>query len=100
MCCSPVALMGGIDGSTTSRWMDLGLGFFLRLPDRGLMTSSMSSISLSCFFLRYSSLMYSLLAFSSSFFCCSSSAFNLEESNKFNLVTCRKTVKLVADGIE
>lgn len=57
VCCSPVALTGGVDDSITSRWMDLGLGFFLRLPDRGLMTSSMSSISLSCFFLRYSFLM-------------------------------------------
>lgn len=84
VCCSPAALARGIDESATSRWMDLGLGFFLRLPHRGLMTSSMSSISLSCFFLRYSFLMYSLLAFSSSFFCSSSSAFNLEESKKFS----------------
>lgn len=71
-----------MDCSTTSRWMDLGRAFFLRLPDRGLMTSSMSTINLSCFFLRYSCLMYSLLAFSSSFLCCSNSAFSLENETK------------------
>ncbi|KAG7258979.1 hypothetical protein CRUP_029661 [Coryphaenoides rupestris] len=53
----PVALTGGLGDSTTSRWMDLGRGFFFRLPERGLMTSFMSSISLSCFLLRYSFLM-------------------------------------------
>lgn len=65
-----------------SLWMDLGRCFFFRLPLRGLMTSSMSSISLSCFLRRYSYLMYSLLAFSSSFFCCSSSAFSLHKNKK------------------
>ena len=55
--CSPAALTGGLGDSTTSRWMDLGRGFFFRLPERGLMTSFMSSISLSCFLLKYSFLM-------------------------------------------
>lgn len=87
--CSPVALAGGVDDSMTSLWMDLGRGFFLRLPDRGLMTSSMSSISLSCFLLRYSFLMYSLLALSSSFFCCSSSAFNLKKKTKRQVGKCK-----------
>lgn len=87
----PAALTGGVDDSRTSRWMDLGRGFFLRLPDRGLMTSSMSTISLSCFFLRYSFLMYSRLAFSSSFFCCSASAFNLDEcKTKISSVTAHQ----------
>lgn len=56
-CCWPAVPTRGVDKSATSRWIDLGRGFFFRLPDRGLMTSSMSSISLSCFLLRYSFLM-------------------------------------------
>lgn len=76
----PVAALTGVLGeSMLSRWMDFGRPRLCLAPPvgRGLMTVSMSSISLSCFLLRYSCLMNSFLALSSSFLRRSSSAFNL-----------------------
>lgn len=77
----PVAALTGVFGeSILSRWMDLGRLrlCFAAAADRGLMTLSMSSISFSCFLLRYSCLMNSFLALSSSFRRRSSSAFSLK----------------------
>lgn len=81
----PVAALTGVFGeSMLSRWMDLGRPRLCLAPPagRGLMTVSMSSISFSCFRLRYSCLMNSLLALSSSFLRRSSSAFSLNRQNK------------------
>lgn len=85
----PVAALTGVLGeSMLSRWMDFGRPRLCLAPvaGRGLMTVSMSSISLSCFLLRYSCLMNSFLALSSSFLMRSSSAFILRESVPRNTV--------------
>ncbi len=73
-----VALTGVLGDSITSLWMDLGRGFLCLAPaGRGLTSVSMSFISFSCFLLRYSCLINSRRALSSSFFMRSSSTFSL-----------------------
>lgn len=81
----PVAALTGVFGeSMLSRPIDLGRPrrCFVPAAGRDLMTVSMSSISFSCFLLRYSCLMNSFLALSSSFRIRSSSAFNLVKQCK------------------
>lgn len=57
------------------------------------MTVSMSSISFSCFLLRYSCLMNSLLALSSSFLMRSSSAFSLNQKKGWEEVSAEECGK-------
>lgn len=87
----PVAARaGGFGDSMMSLCIDLGRGFFCLTPGgRGLMTMSMSSISFSCFFLIYSFLINSRLAFSSSFFTRSSSAFILIKEAEISCITSK-----------
>lgn len=93
----PVAALTGVLGeSMLSRWMDFGRPRLCLAPvaGRGLMTVSMSSISLSCFLRRYSCLMNSFLALSSSFRMRSSSAFILRESVPRNTVRAYSLKKM------
>ncbi len=92
-----VALTGVLGDSITSLWMDLGRGFLCLAPaGRGLISVSMSFISFSCFLLRYSCLINSRRALSSSFFMRSSSAFSLLK--KTDIAMRGMSVDLVTDS--